>query len=769
MSLSSSNGLPIATGSETVAFTGEQFTKEEFDVAFAVRAMGVGLISERQLQSALVNWTIHGDTSLAEQLQALGLLSPDDRTRCEAAAAGALSELHSQHESANASGKSTLSSTLQHLDGNGRVAKLLGIADAATQGQAGARSSIARLTLMRKLGQGGLGTVWLARDENLQRYVALKEVTRTDDANSAVIARFRREAEITGRLEHPGIVPVYECGEDRETQRVYYTMRFLGKQTLHNSILEYHERREAGDHDPLLLRNLLTAFVSICQAIGHAHSRKVIHRDLKPENVAIDNFGQVIVIDWGLAKVLDETGMPEHLADAGLGRAGDSQHTVAGQVFGTPLYMAPEQAAGRVDEVDERTDVYGLGGILFAILTGVAPHERSQMNSGNSGARGLIMSITSKPTPLARETNPSADPALEAICAKAMAKRRYARYQSATELAEEIQRWMAGEPVNAYREKRSQRIGRWIQQHRRTSQFLGTAIVVALVSGVMMATTSYQNHVSARKARFEEMKSDAREIEVQLGANIEHLAKNVRFMSNVPPVQGIVVARTAAPNSKADSEEVWRPRLELIYEGLLRVNRDYLAVSYLSLEMGSIHEVGRVERHTSDPSFIRRITKGRLAEHKSSAFFDMVRTLNPGEVRLTISESEENGARPRVLGAVPVYDEAKGDVFGLVVIETDAMAEIAAILSSYTSGRAEVFVTNGRGQIWVISRPGRGVKIATNESNVTNLIPATASFFRPNNAEPTLVIPESGVIANRIRLNPSDPASSVCIILRLAE
>jgi hypothetical protein len=384
----SKGGLPKPNGSETVAFAGERFSKEERDVAFAVQAMGAGLVSERQLQTALASWTIHGDTSLADQLQTLGLLSRNDRERCEQEAAVVLSDLHPEQASGSAGGKSTLGSTLRHLDDSGRVARLLGISDAGALDQGGLRSAVARRTLIRKPGQGGLGTVWLARDENVQRYVALKEVTRTDEASGPAIARFRREAEITGRLEHPGIVPVYVFGEDRETQRVYYTMHFLGKQTLQNAVQEYHERRQSGDHDPMLLRNLLTAFVSICQAIGHAHSRKVIHRDLKPENVAIDNFGQGIVIDWGLAKVLDETGLPQHLFEAGPGRDADSQQTAAGQVFGTLLYMAPEQAAGRVDEVDERTDVYGLGAILFAILTGVAPHERSQLDSGSSGARG---------------------------------------------------------------------------------------------------------------------------------------------------------------------------------------------------------------------------------------------------------------------------------------------------------------------------------------------------------------------------------------------
>ncbi len=191
-----------------------------------------------------------------------------------------------------------------------------------------------------------------------------------------LLDRFHKEAEITGRLEHPSIVPIYQLGEDETTGEAFYAMRFLGKRTLQDSINEYHERSREGDEDPMLLRHQLTAFVAVCQAIGHAHSRQVIHRDLKPENVAIDSFGQVIVIDWGLAKVLDETLVESHEATT-LSDHDNVDDTLDGQVLGSPLFMAPEQAAGRLDEVDERTDIYGLGAILYSILTGYAPHQKS--------------------------------------------------------------------------------------------------------------------------------------------------------------------------------------------------------------------------------------------------------------------------------------------------------------------------------------------------------------------------------------------------------
>ncbi|HVX13285.1 MAG TPA: serine/threonine-protein kinase [Pirellulales bacterium] len=763
---------PNHDGSETIAFVGESFSKEERDVAFVSQGLRAGLFGERQLKTALADWSIYGEVPVADHLQTLALVSPDDRARLEAEAAVVLHTLRTKQDVGG--GKSTLGAVLENIDESGRIAALLGVGVALGQGQAGVRSSVGRLTLIRKLGQGGLGTVWLARDENMQRYVALKEVTRAHEASAPAIARFRREAEIAGRLEHPGIVPVYEFGEDTESSRVFYTMRFLGKQTLQHAVLEYHERREAGDHDPMLLRNLLTSFVSICQAIGHAHSRKVIHRDLKPENVAIDHFGQVIVIDWGLAKVLDETITSDDFfyasSESSVDAAG-SQQTAAGQVLGTPLYMAPEQAAGRADEIDERTDIYGLGAILYAILTGIAPHERSQAESAASGARGLISAIAGHPTPLAREANPQADPALEAICAKAMAKRPYARYQSATELADEIQHWMAGEPVRAYRESRRQRLGRWVRQHRRASQLMGSALTVTLVAAVMLAASSYKDMVAKRTSKFEDMKGEVREIAAQFTTRFENLARNVRFMSNVPSVEGIITAReTTGESALGNDEETWRTRLETNYEGLLRANQDYLAVALLTVKEGTTREIVRVERQITDPAFIRRVPKSRLEERRNDTFFEAVSDLAPGEVRLVIAEPSADGAglrasRPRVLAAVPVYNEASGELFGLATIETDMVADAEGILEGFAGREAEVFVTNSSGQIWATTRSGR----AAGSSNVAAIVPSVKEFFAANGAATAFVDASHGVVADRIRLNPYDSMGSIGLVLRLVD
>src|SRR5262245_18983363 len=188
-------------------------------------------------------------------------------------------------------------------------------------------------------------------------------------------------------------------------------MRLVKGQTLREDIAEYHAKRKCGQEDALFRPRLLQAFMSVCQAINFAHSHGVIHRDLKPDNVILGRFGEVVVLDWGLAKVM---GRPEenatHIGTDDEARPGLTQ---AGQGLGTPAYMAPEQAEGRLDLIDRRTDIYGLGAILFEVLTGQAPHR-------GPGTAELLRRIAQGPTPLARSVEPSAPPALEAVCGRAM-------------------------------------------------------------------------------------------------------------------------------------------------------------------------------------------------------------------------------------------------------------------------------------------------------------------------------------------------------------
>src|SRR5262245_29106540 len=298
---------------------------------------------------------------------------------------------------------------------------------------------------------GGMGTVWLAQDTQIGRDVALKELRIDETAGAAVANRFVREARITGQLEHPGVVPVYDLGRDPATGRPYYTMRFVRGRSLTEAADTFHQNRRSGGNDPLELVRLLTVFVSICNTIAYAHSHGVIHRDLKGDNLILGDFGEVIVLDWGVAKRLDgsdeDIDAVSRVNPLAVPAAGK---TMMGQVLGTPAYMSPEQAAGRLDLLGPSTDIFGLGAILYEILTGVPPF-------GGETADEVISKAQRGHFDRPRVHWPEVPPGLEAACLKAMAWTPGARFATAADFGQEIQGWQDRERRKAEDELRHAR------------------------------------------------------------------------------------------------------------------------------------------------------------------------------------------------------------------------------------------------------------------------------------------------------------------------
>lgn len=743
-------------------------SRQEQDIALAAELLNSGIVNDREISAAVSDWSMYGSLSLAQHLENRGLLKAEQLAALKERASKRVDRARQSIAGGSempAAGKSMLLATLERLDGSGRVAKLLGVTVAARAGDQDARVMQGRYEIIRKLGQGGLGRVWLARDVNLNRYVALKEISHAAGASETVIERFKHEAEITGRLDHPSIVPIYQLGEDQETGRAFYTMRFLGRATLQDSISEYHERREEGDEDPMLLRRLLSAFVNVCHAIGHAHSRKVIHRDLKPENVVIDSFGQVIVIDWGLAKVIDDASVESLMDSVGVGSA---DRTSEGQVLGTPLYMAPEQAAGRLDELDHRTDIYGLGSILFAIITSYAPHEKTQKESIDSGvgARGMISVIASGITPAARDALPNADPALEAICLKAMARRRYARYQVATDLAEDVQRWMAGEPVTAYQENTWQRVNRWISQHQRLSQTLIGAAMVVLVALTTLGMAARQAYLAELHNRYAEMEGDVREVTVHLRAIAKGMADDVRFLASLPPIQGLVNEDSGI---EGEDEAVWRGRLESIFTGMLGLNTDYLALSFEAKQGEGGSDIVRVERSPADPTLIRVLPVSRRQTLESDELMTAVANLEPGDVKLSLAarsrHANELANTSRFSAATPVYGDLSGECFGMTVIETDLSMRIKEVLLGLGAVDCEIYIADGSGQLWAAVNPKQGVHMAHPGQTIPNLPQEVAEHLAEKDAFE--LRSEDEYVAERFYIDPS--GRGVTIFARLPE
>ena len=336
-----------------------------------------------------------------------------------------------------------------------------------------------RFEILHAHARGGIGVVWVAFDSELQREVALKQIKAesADDPDSR--SRFLLEAEVTGRLEHPGIVPVYGLGFDGQG-RPYYAMRFVRGITLDEAISKFHEANADRDRDPreraLELRQLLGRFVNVSHTMAYAHSRGVLHRDLKPANVLLGPYNETLIVDWGLAKVLgreEQTAPPappRELEVRALRRPpriipplgqSSSTDTVAGAAFGTPAFMSPEQAEGQLDRLSPASDIYSLGAVLYTLLAGRPPFESAWCE-----VTSLLAQVKRGEFLPPREINGQVDRSLEAICLKAMANRPEDRYADAEKLADDIDRWLGDEPVVAYREPRWTRILRWGRRHR---------------------------------------------------------------------------------------------------------------------------------------------------------------------------------------------------------------------------------------------------------------------------------------------------------------
>lgn len=355
-----------------------------------------------------------------------------------------------------------------------------------------------RFRILRPHAKGGLGQVSVALDAELHREVALKEIQprHADDAVSR--ERFVVEAEITGGLEHPGIVPVYALGQYPDG-RPFYAMRFIRGDSLKEALDAFHAPGKPTRADPgarlVELRNLLRRFIDVCNAMEYAHSRGVLHRDLKPGNVMVGRYGETLVVDWGLAKSVERSDIT---SDEGAlqpaSPLSSSGQTQPGSALGTPAYMSPEQAAGRLSELGPATDIYSLGATLYHLLTGSPPCE------GDSLAEQL-QNVQRGRFRRPREVRPEIPRPLEAICLKAMALNPEDRYRSPRELATDIELWMADEPVHACPDTFSERAFRWFRRHRAWTQGVATMLPLLLlvaIAAAIVVERARQKEVTAR-------------------------------------------------------------------------------------------------------------------------------------------------------------------------------------------------------------------------------------------------------------------------------
>jgi formylglycine-generating enzyme required for sulfatase activity/tRNA A-37 threonylcarbamoyl transferase component Bud32 len=326
--------------------------------------------------------------------------------------------------------------------------------------------------LMRQaIAKGGMGEIHLARDGELEREVAVKVSTVSE---GAVDPRFTKEARVLANLAHPNIVPIHTMGVD-SAGRPFYSMKLVKGRTLQSVLNAVREGEDAAVAE-FTQTKLLTIFRKVCDAMAFAHSKGVLHRDLKPENVMVGEYGEVLVMDWGLAKVIGveeevQVGVTTRTVSGGL--SGDFGMTMEGEVMGTPQYMSPEQAEGVVAGLDERSDVYALGAILYAVLTYKPPVDGKTLEEvlgnvrrGTLSPMGTAMRMTKgiggRPEPMPV----SVPEALRAVVLKAMAREKEGRYARVAELAADVDAYVGGFATSAEGAGVMRRVRLWVGRNR---------------------------------------------------------------------------------------------------------------------------------------------------------------------------------------------------------------------------------------------------------------------------------------------------------------